>query len=76
MFIAGRLEGAIGLHLTKKRLFRAEEIELALANQATLAMHLIRLSAESQEAAAIAERNRMARDTHDTLARGFTCFIL
>jgi len=59
-------------------LFRAEEIELAqaLANQATLAMHLIRLSAESREAAIIAERNRMARDIHDTLAQGFTGVVV
>jgi PAS domain S-box-containing protein len=78
MFIAGRLEGAIGLRFTEKRLFRAEEIELAqaLANQATLAMHLIRLSAESRDAAIIAERNRMARDIHDTLAQGFTGVIV
>src|SRR6266404_5545908 len=78
MLIAGRLEGAIGLRFTQKRLFRTEEIELAqaLANQATLAMHLIRLSAESREAAVIAERNRMARDIHDTLAQGFTGVIV
>src|SRR5437016_3402879 len=78
MFIAGRLEGAIGLRFTQKRSFRAEEIELAqaLANQATLALHLTRLSAESREAAVIAERNRMARDIHDTLAQGFTGVIV
>ena len=78
MLIAGRLEGAIGLRFTQKRLFRTEEIELAqaLANQATLAMHLTRLSAESREAAVIAERNRMARDIHDTLAQGFTGVIV
>src|SRR2546426_1158808 len=78
MSIAGRLEGAIGLRFTQKRLFRTEEIELAqaLANQATLSMHLTRLSAESREAAVIAERNRMARDIHDTLAQGFTGVIV
>src|SRR2546425_1991836 len=78
MSIAGRLEGAIGLRFTQKRLFRTEEIELAqaLANQATLAMHLTRLSAESREAAVIAERNRMARDIHDTLAQGLTGVIV
>src|SRR5213593_127089 len=78
MSIAGRLDGAIGLRFTQKRLFRSEEIELAqaLANQAMLAMHLSRLSAESREAAVIAERNRMARDIHDTLAQGFTGVIV
>src|SRR6185295_8204232 len=29
MFILGRLEGAIGLRFTRKRVFRTEEIELA-----------------------------------------------
>src|SRR4029077_12158851 len=41
-----------------------------------LALHLTRLSAESREAAVIAERNRMARDIHDTLAQGFTGVIV
>ena len=45
MSIIGRLEGAIGLRFTSKRVFRSEEIELAqaLANQAMLAMRLTRL---------------------------------
>jgi signal transduction histidine kinase len=78
MSFAGRLEGAIGLRFTQKRSFRPEEIDLAqaLANQAMLALHLIRLSAESREAAIIEERNRMARDIHDTLAQGFTGVIV
>jgi signal transduction histidine kinase len=78
MFILGRLEGAIGLRFTRKRTFRAEEVELAqaLANQAMLTMRLTRLSAESREAAVLAERNRMARDIHDTLAQGFTGVIV
>jgi PAS domain S-box-containing protein len=78
MSFAGRLEGAIGLRFTRKRMFRPEEIELAqaLASQAMLAMQLARLSAESRESAVTAERNRMARDIHDTLAQGFTGVIV
>ena len=78
MSIIGRLEGAIGLRFASKRRFRSEEIELAqaLANQAMLAMRLTRLYAESRESAVIAERNRMARDIHDTLAQGFTGIIV
>src|SRR5260370_2883568 len=78
MSVAGRLEGAIGLRFSQKRGFRPEEIELAqaLANQAMLAMQLTRLSAESRESAVIGERNRMARDIHDTLAQGFTGVIM
>jgi len=41
-----------------------------------LAIQLTRLSQQSREAAVIAERNRMARDIHDTLAQGFTGVIM
>ncbi len=78
MLIAGQVAGVIGIRFTQKRRFRAEEMELAqaLANQAMLAMQLVRLSAECRESAVIAERNRMARDIHDTLAQGFTGVIM
>jgi signal transduction histidine kinase len=39
-------------------------------------MRLSRLYAESRESAVIAERNRLARDIHDTLAQGFTGVIV
>ncbi len=78
MLIAGRVTGFIGIRFTVKRGFRQEEIELtrALAHQATLAMQLTRLSAQSRQSAVMAERNRMARDIHDTLAQGFTGVIV
>jgi len=78
MSVVGRLEGAIGLRFAQKRQFRSEEIELAqaLANQTMLSMQLTRLSAESRASAVIAERNRMARDIHDTLAQSFTGVIM
>jgi len=78
MLVAGRVEGVIGIRFTRKRTFRAEEMELAqaLANQAMLTMQLTRLSAQSRESAVIAERNRLARDIHDTLAQGFTGVIV
>src|SRR5712664_1421374 len=78
MLIAGRVSGFIGIRFTVKRCFRQEEIELtrALAHQATLAMQLTRLSAQGRQSAVMAERNRMARDIHDTLAQGFTGVIV
>src|SRR6266478_2856240 len=78
MLIAGRVTGFLGIRFTLKRGFRQEEIELtrALAHQATLAMQLTRLSAQSRQSAVMAERNRMARDIHDTLAQGFTGVIV
>jgi signal transduction histidine kinase len=78
MMIAGKMEGVIGIRFARKRVLRNEEQELAqvLANQAMLAIQLARLSAQSHQSAIIAERNRMARDIHDTLAQGFTGVIL
>src|SRR5467141_1913581 len=78
MLVAGRVAGFIGIRFTLKRDFRQEEIELtrALAHQATLAIQLTRLSVQSRQAAVTAERNRMARDIHDTLAQGFTGVIV
>src|SRR3989442_12021723 len=78
MLVAGRVAGFIGIRFTLKRNFRREEIELtrALAQQATLAIQLTRLSVQSRQSAVTAERNRMARDIHDTLAQGFTGVIV
>jgi signal transduction histidine kinase len=78
MVIAGRVAGAIGIGFQQKRSFRPEEMELTrlLAHQAMMAIQLMRLSRQSREAAVVAERNRMARDIHDTLAQGFTGIIV
>jgi PAS domain S-box-containing protein len=78
MVLAGQVEGMVKICFTCERSFRAEEMELAqaLSNQAMMAMQLTRLSAQSRQAAVMAERNRMARDIHDTLAQGFTGVII
>lgn len=78
MTIAGRLEGAVGLRFKQQRVFQTEQIELAqaLANQAMLMIRLAELSAQGREAAVVGERNRIARDIHDTLAQGFTGVIV
>jgi PAS domain S-box-containing protein len=78
MLIAGQVEGVTGIRFSHRRVFRSEEVELAkaLANQAMLAMELTRLSAQNRQTAIMAERNRVARDIHDTLAQGFTGVIV
>ncbi|HEX4348756.1 MAG TPA: sensor histidine kinase, partial [Verrucomicrobiae bacterium] len=45
-------------------------------HQAMLAIQLMRLSQQSRQTAVMAERNRLARDIHDTLAQGFTGVIM
>ncbi|WP_176476938.1 histidine kinase [Mesorhizobium sp. WSM4313] len=78
MFVAGHLEGAIGLRFVEKRVFGTEEMDLAqaLANQVMLMIQFARLSTQTRETAVIAERNRIARDIHDTLAQGLTGVIV
>ena len=78
MTVAGQLEGAIGLRFKQARAFGTEEVELAqaLANQVMLMIRLAELSAQSRDAAVVGERNRIARDIHDTLAQGFTGVIV
>ena len=48
----------------------------ALAGQATLAVQMARLSEQARQAAILEERNRIARDIHDTLAQGFTGVVV
>ncbi len=77
-FVAGKPAAAFGIRFKQQRQFRPEELELAqaLANQAMLAMQLTRLSEESRRSAVVGERNRLAREVHDTLAQGFTGVIV
>jgi len=66
--------GALTIHLPHDHEFTPQQIELAqaLAHQATLAVELTRVSEISQQSAILEERNRMAREIHDTLAQAFT----
>ncbi|MEZ4645188.1 MAG: GAF domain-containing sensor histidine kinase [Chloroflexota bacterium] len=74
----GALPGYISVHSTHPRRYRPEELELAqgLAQQVTLALQLTELAEQAQETAVLAERNRMAREIHDTLAQGFTGIVV
>ena len=47
-----------------------------LAGQAALAIQMARLSEKARQAAVLEERNRIARDIHDTLAQGLTGVIV
>ena len=78
MLVGGKVVGLLSVRFREKRLFASEELELtrALAHQAMLAIQLLRLSRQSRQAAVVAERNRLARDIHDTLAQGFTGVIV
>ena len=76
--VRGKVRGFIGIRHGDRTPYRPEEIELAqaLAHQAMLAIQLTDLAEQSRHAAVLGERNRMARDIHDTLAQGFTGVIV
>src|ERR1017187_2667897 len=78
MFIGGEVRGFVGIRHFYGGSARPEEIELtqALAHQVMLALQLNEFAEQGQRAAVFEERNRMARDIHDTLAQGFTGVIV
>jgi PAS domain S-box-containing protein len=78
MFINGEVRGFVGIRHFHSGSYRPEEIELtqALAHQVMLAFQLNEFAEQGHLAAVFEERNRMARDIHDTLAQGFTGVIV
>ncbi|MEY2525402.1 MAG: hypothetical protein QOE73_173, partial [Verrucomicrobiota bacterium] len=78
ILVAGHVRGFIGIRHADRAPYRPEEIELtqALAHQVMLALQLNEFAEQGQRAAVFEERNRMARDIHDTLAQGFTGVIV
>jgi PAS domain S-box-containing protein len=78
ILVAGEVRGFVGIRHVDLASYRPEEIELtqALAHQVMLALQLNEFAEQGQRAAVFEERNRMARDIHDTLAQGFTGVIV
>lgn len=78
LLLGAEVLGHFSVNCLTRRRFSVDEIELAqaLAQQVTLAMQLTRLAEQNQKAALLEERNRMAREIHDTLAQGFTGIVI
>jgi signal transduction histidine kinase len=78
ILVGGQVRGFVGIRHVDLASYRPEEIELtqALAHQVMLALQLNEFAEQGQRAAVFEERNRMARDIHDTLAQGFTGVIV
>src|SRR5947199_231126 len=76
--VGGRVKGFIGIRHGDWPRYRPQELEVAqaLEHQAMLAIQLNEFAEQSRQAAVLEERNRMARDIHDTLAQGFTGVIV
>jgi PAS domain S-box-containing protein len=78
LLVGGQVKGFVGIRHVNRASYRPEEIELtqALSHQVMLALQLNEFAEQGQRAAVLEERNRMARDIHDTLAQGFTGVIV
>ncbi len=71
LIVKGEAYGGIALYYESPREFTADEIRLAsmFGAQTALAIENARLRAEAEQAAAIAERTRLARDLHDSVTQ-------
>jgi signal transduction histidine kinase/CheY-like chemotaxis protein len=76
--INGGVKGFIGIRHSDRCPYRPEEVELAqaLAHQAMFAIQLNELAEKGRQAAVLEERNRVARDIHDTIAQGLMGVIV
>jgi signal transduction histidine kinase len=71
MLVGGKVKGLITIWHAHRPPYQSAEIELAQA-----LVHQAMLAIQSGQAARLEERNRMARDIHDTLAQGFTAIVI
>ncbi|MCB0047546.1 MAG: PAS domain S-box protein [Caldilineaceae bacterium] len=71
MVVKGEIYGTLMVYYIQPRKFSPEEIELAMAvgDQAALAIENARLRTQVERAAVTAERNRIARDLHDSVTQ-------
>jgi PAS domain S-box-containing protein len=71
LIVKGEAYGGLVVYYRTPREFSHEELALtaALGDQAALTIENARLRAHLQEAAAAAERNRLARDLHDSVSQ-------
>jgi signal transduction histidine kinase len=73
-----RTVGCVSLNFNHRESIspQANEILIALAQQATLAIELTRRAHSSKEAAVLGERNRIGQEIHDGLAQAFTGILM
>jgi signal transduction histidine kinase len=78
LLFGGRNVGFITLYFKdpEAALLVNSELLVALAQQATLAIEIMRLAHSAKEAAVLVERNRIGREIHDGLAQAFTGILM
>jgi signal transduction histidine kinase len=71
MLVGGKVKGFITVCHAQRPPYHPAEIELAQA-----LAHQVMLAIQSGQVATLEERNRLARDVHDTLAQGITGIVV
>ncbi len=71
LLVRGEPYGAISMYYREQRQITAEDVRLAesVGNQAGLAIESERLREQAESSAALAERNRLARELHDSVTQ-------
>jgi two-component system nitrate/nitrite sensor histidine kinase NarX len=71
LIVKGEVYGGILMYYRQPRVFSDGEISLAMAfsDQVALAIENARLREQAEQAAVIAERNRLARELHDSVSQ-------
>jgi GAF domain-containing protein len=71
LVVKGEVYGSIMMYYQEPRIFTNEEISLAkiFSDQVALAIENARLRIQAEQAAVIAERNRLARELHDAVSQ-------
>lgn len=78
LLLGAEIVGSLTLRFDSQRDVDREELELiqAMAHQATMAIQLTLLAERAGNAARSEERERFAREIHDTLAQGFSGILM
>jgi signal transduction histidine kinase len=78
LIVADEAYGGLVLYYSESRVFSGEDVDLAVAfaDQAALAIENARLHQQAEEAAVIKERDRLARELHDSVTQSLYSITL
>jgi signal transduction histidine kinase len=78
LLLGDNVIGCLTVRFDEARSFDRDDLELAqaIAHQATATIQMSRMAERGRNAAVADERNRLAREVHDTLAQGYAGILM